>query len=42
MQRRHVSKLQAFAMMCLSRVQGLTRMDRVRNEEVGRYLGRKQ
>ena len=33
-QRRHVSKLQAFEMMCLRRVQGLTRTDRVRNEEV--------
>ena len=26
-QRRHVSKLQAFEMMCLRRVQGLTRME---------------
>ena len=38
-QRRHVSKLQAFEMMCLRRVQGLTRMDRVRNEEVREALG---
>ena len=38
-QRRHVSKLQAFEVMCLRRVQGLTRMDRVRNEEVMEALG---
>ena len=38
-QRRHVSKLQTFEMMCLRRVQGLTRMDRVRNEEVREALG---
>ena len=38
-QRRHVSKLQAFEMMCLRRVQGLTRMDRVKNEEVREVLG---
>ena len=38
-QRRHVSKLLAFEMMCLRRVQGLTGMDRVRNEEVRESLG---
>ena len=38
-QRRHVSKLQAFEMMCLRRMQGLTRMNRVRNEEVREALG---
>ena len=38
-QRRHVSKLQAFEMMCLRRVQGLTRMDRIRNEEMREALG---
>ena len=38
-QRRHVSKLQAFEMMCLRRVQGLARMDRVRDEEVREVLG---
>ena len=37
-QRRHVGKLQAFKMMCLRRVQGLTRIDRVRNEEVREAL----
>ena len=38
MQRRHESKLQAFQMMCLRRVEGVTRMDRVRNEEVREVL----
>ncbi len=32
--KRHESKLQAFEMMCLRRVEGVTRKDRVRNEEV--------
>ena len=41
MQRRHVSKLQAFEMMCLRRVQGLTRTDRVRIEEVREALRQK-
>ena len=39
MQRRHVSKLQSFKMMCLRKVQGVTRMDRVRNKEVREALG---
>ena len=39
MQRRHESKLQAFEMMCLRRVEGVTRMDRVRNEKVREALG---
>ena len=39
MQRRHESKLQAFKMMCLTRVEGVTRLDRVRNEEVREALG---
>ena len=38
MQRRHESKLQAFEMMCLSKVGGVTRMDRVRNVEVREVL----
>ena len=38
MQRRHESKLQAIQMMCLRRVEGMTRMDRVRNEEVREVL----
>ena len=40
-QRRQVfiSKLQAFEMMCLRKVQGVTRMDRVRNEEAREALG---
>ena len=32
--KRHERKLQAFEMMCLRRVEGVTRKDRVRNEEV--------
>ena len=38
-QRRHVGKQQAFEMICLRRVQGLPRMDSVRNEEVREALG---
>ena len=38
-QKRHESKLQAFEMMCLRRVEGVTRKDRVRNEEVRKALG---
>ena len=37
--KRHESKLQAFEMMCLRRVEGVTRKDRVRNEEVRKTLG---
>ena len=37
--KRHESKLQAFDMMCLRRVEGVTRKDRVRNEEVKKTLG---
>ena len=39
MQRRHESKPQAIKMMCLTRVEGVTRMDRVRNEAVREALG---
>ena len=39
MQRRHESKLQAIKMMCLTRVEGVTSMDRVRNEVVREALG---
>ena len=38
-QKRHESKIQAFEMMCLRRVEGVTRMDRVRNVEVRKALG---
>ena len=38
-QKKHESKLQAFEMMCLRRVEGVTRKDRVRNEEVRKALG---
>jgi len=37
--KRHESKLQAFDMMCLRRVEGVTRKDRVQNEEVKKTLG---
>ena len=37
--RGYISKLQAFEMMCFRRVQGLTRMVRVRNQEVREVLG---
>ena len=37
-QKIHVSKLQTFEMMCLRKVQGVTRMDRVRNEKVREAL----
>ena len=37
--KRHESKLQAFDMMCLRRVEGVTRKDRVRNEEMKKTLG---
>ena len=39
MQRRHESKIQACEMMSLRRVEGVTRLDRVRNENVRRSLG---
>ena len=39
--KRHESKLQAFEMMCLRRVEGVTRKDRVRNEEVRKTRGQK-
>ena len=38
-QKRYESKLHAFEMMCLRRVEGVTRMDRVRNVEVRKALG---
>ena len=37
--KRNESKLQAFEMMCLRRVEGVTRKDRVRNDEVRKTLG---
>ena len=36
--KRHESKFQAFEVMCLRRVEGVTRMDRVRNVEVRKAL----
>ena len=39
MQKRHESKIQACEMMFLRRVEGVTWMDRVRNEAVRRSLG---
>ena len=39
MQRRHESKLQVSEIMFLRRVEGVTRLDRVRNEDVRRSLG---
>ena len=33
------SCMQAFQMMCLRRVEGMTRKDRVRNEQVRKALG---
>ena len=35
----HESKLQALKMMCLRMVEGVSRKDRVRNEEVRKTLG---
>ena len=37
--KKHESKLQAFKMMCLRRVEGVIRKDRVRNDEVKKTLG---
>ena len=39
MQRKYESKIQACEMMFLRRVEGVTRLDRVRNEDVRRSLG---
>ena len=39
MQRRHESKLQASEMMFLRSVEGVSRLERVRNEDVRRTLG---
>ena len=41
LQRRHESKLRAFEMVCLTRVEAVTRMHRVRNVEVREALGQK-
>ena len=38
-QKRHVSRLQACEMMCLRRIEGVSRMDRVRNEDIRESLG---
>ena len=37
--KRHESKLQAFEMICLRRVERVTRKDRVRRDEVRKALG---
>ena len=41
MQKRHESRLQACEMMCLRRIEGMSRIDRVRNEDIrkSRSLG---
>ena len=39
--RRHYSKVQACEMMFLRILEGVTRLDRVRNEDVRRSLGHK-
>ena len=39
MQRKYESKIQACEVMFLRRVEGVTRLDRVRNEDVRRSLG---
>ena len=39
MQRKYESKIQACEMMFLRRVEGVTRLDRVRNEDMRRSLG---
>ena len=39
MHKRHESKLQASEWMFLRRVEGVTRLDRVRNKDVKRSLG---
>ena len=38
-EKRQERKLQALEMMCLRRVEGVSRMDRVRNKEVRKALG---
>ena len=37
--KRHVSRLQACEMMCLQSIEGVTRLDRVRNEHIRESLG---
>ena len=39
MQKRHESRLQACEMICLQRIEGVTRLDRVRNEDICESLG---
>ena len=36
---RHKSKVQAFETRCLRKVEGVIKLDKVRNEEVGSRLG---
>ena len=38
-QKRHESRLQACEMICLQRIEGVTRLDRVRNEDIRASLG---
>ena len=41
MQKRHESRLQTCEMMCLRKIEGMSRIDRVRNEDIrkSRSLG---
>ena len=38
-QKRHESRLQACEMMCLRRIEGVSRLDRMRNEDIRQFLG---
>ena len=38
-QKRHESRLQACEMMCLRRIEGVSRLDRLRNEDIRQSLG---
>ena len=38
-QKRHESRLQACEMMCLRRIEGVSRLDRMRNEDIRQSLG---
>ena len=39
-QKRHESRLQACEMMCLRRIEGVSRLDRMRNEDIRQSLGK--
>jgi len=38
-QKRHESRLQAYEMMCLRRIEGVSRLDRMRTEDIRQSLG---